>query len=346
MSMNANSLPRSHQGQRGHRTPIAILTGFLGSGKTTLLQHVLHFAEMKPTAIIINEFGQVSVDHLLVAKSTENIVELRNGCLCCSIRGDLALTLRDLHHKRLLGEISGFDYVIVETTGLADPVPILHTLMTTPALQSAFRPDVVITCVDAVNGLASLADHACTNSQLAMADVILLTKTDMVSIWPDEALCRAIGQSNPRAEIHEVIDGQIDHRALFRRSLFEPGESFDRIRQWISLSSADLTVSDHGVHYQSYVLASPGPISMAGMAVFLNRIVNEYKGDILRVKGIFGSRERHGRPAVVHGVCEKFYPIQWLDDWPSDDHSSRFVFIGRSFDRVRLGALFNQLCVQ
>ena len=327
-------------------TPVAILTGFLGSGKTTLLQHVLASPAMKRTAIIINEFGEVSIDHLLVANSTDNIIELRNGCLCCTIRGDLAMTLRDLYEKRLLEEIPPFDYVIIETTGIADPVPILHTLITNQPLRTAYFPDAVITCVDALHGLRTLQEHDCARSQCAIADVVLVTKTDLVAAADVAAVREAIVQLNPQAELRESVAGQVEHELLFGRHLFEPYPSAEKIRCWLELGDSAPASHAHGHYYRTHLLASPDPLSMAGVSVFLNHLVNESKDDVLRIKGIVAARERGGRPAVVHGVREKFYPIQWLDAWPSEDHSSRLVLIGKSLDSAHLDECFARLCVQ
>ena len=324
-------------------TPVAVLTGFLGSGKTTLLQHVMQSPAMKRAALIINEFGEVSIDHLLVAKATDNIIELRNGCLCCTIRGDLALTLRDLYRKRLLGEIPSFDYVVIETTGLADPVPILHTLITNEPLRKAFYPDAVITCIEAVAGSRTLDEHECALAQCAIADVILVTKTDLADSQQLSEVLARIRMLNGKAEAHQIRHGVFDHEMLFGRSLFEANPGQADLGRWLGLDKSNH--HDHLKRYVSHVLSTPGNISMAGMAIFMNRLVNQWKDEVLRVKGIFGARERDGKPAVVHGVGDKFYPVQWLAEWPDADHSSRFVIIGARLDTATIDAMFADLCI-
>ncbi len=367
-------------------TPVAIVTGFLGSGKTTLLAHVLDAPDMARTAVIINEFGEVSIDHLLVRRSAENIVELRNGCLCCNIRGDLVMTLRDLHEKRILGEIADFDYVVIETTGLADPVPILHTLMANPPIRKAFTPDVVITCADVLNVERTVANHQTAASQIAMADIVLVTKTDLSrgdGISRAQSLVRRL---NPGAEAVLSERGQIDAARLFRRGLFEAGRDGAKVQSWMPPQAAKQPAHrhdchdshcshpdhhhdhhhghshghqdeprqdhhDHGGHhdhaadYASLVLQTDRPLSLAGAAVFLNRVVNLYRDDVLRIKGVLHITGREGQPAVVHAVQDKFYPIEWLSTWPDQDRTSRIVMIGRNLPRAQLEEAFSELAL-
>ena len=329
-------------------TPVGIVTGFLGSGKTTLLSQVLRHREMVNTAVIVNEFGEVSLDHLLVADTTENIIELRNGCLCCTIRGDLALTLRDLFEKRLLGDIPDFNYVAIETTGVADPVPLLHTLVANPNLRKAFSMDVVIACVDAIHGQEAIARNECAASQLAIADLVLLTKTDLA----DEESCgqirKLVRRMNSAAELLESVHGDVDPVRLFRRGIFEPPTSVDCVHRWIDgqNDSGSHGYHDHGSEYTAHHIIHDEPISMSGTSVFLNHVVNDDRCDILRIKGLAEFREKPGVAAVIHAVQNKFYPIQWLDRWPDENRSSRLVFIGRGIDPGFLTDHFRELCVQ
>ncbi len=303
---------------------------------------------MARTAVIINEFGEVSIDHLLVRQAAENIVELRNGCLCCSIRGDLVMTLRDLHEKRILGEIADFDYVVIETTGLADPVPILHTLMANPPVHKVFRPDVVIACADVLNVQKTVAEHPVAASQIAMADIVLMTKADLAN--PDQfARARALASNlNPGAETLLAEAGRVAASRLFRRALFEAGRDGDAVRSWLAdgggrtaAHAHDCTGPgcghpghfghhDHGAEYTSFVLHSDGSLSLAGTALFLNRIVNRHRDDILRIKGLVHVTGKDDRPAVIHAVQDKFYPIERLDAWSAGDRNSRIVVIGRN----------------
>jgi G3E family GTPase len=323
-------------------TPVALLTGFLGSGKTTLLSGALSRREFSRTAVIINEFGEVSIDHLVVADLAENIVELRDGCLCCTIRGDLVMTLRDLHHKRVLEDIPSFDRVVVETSGLADPIPLIHTLMANPPLQKVFALDAVVCVADGEHGGRCLREHRSAATQVAMADVLVVSKVDSVARTDVDALIERLREINQGAEIIEVVRGNIDPARLFGRSLFQPGRGAGQIGPWLAGAHPD---SDHGAQYTSHVIRHVAPLSLAGTSVFLNRVVNELSQNILRIKGLAGFREKGGRPALLHGVQNKFYPVEWLDEWPDGDTTSRLIFIGRDLDTARIDELFGSLCV-
>ncbi|MBI4695135.1 MAG: GTP-binding protein [Gammaproteobacteria bacterium] len=321
-------------------TPVTILTGFLGSGKTTLLAHLLADPRLERTAVIINEFGEVSIDHLIVAKVAENVVELRNGCLCCTIRGDLALTLRDLYRQRVLEEVAPFERVIVETSGLADPVPLVHTLMTDPHLMRAFGLEAVVTVIDAQHAAQTLPEHETATNQLALADLVVLTKTDIASAEERSAAERLVAGINPQAECLVAVQGAIDPVLLVGRSRFMPDRRAGTIMAWILAHEHH----DHATHYATHVITRPGPLSLAGTTVFLNHLVNQAGDSLLRIKGIAGFREKGGRPAILHAVRNKFYPVQWLDDWPDTDQTSRLVFIGRQLDAAWLDEKFASLC--
>ena len=316
--------------------------GFLGSGKTTLLSNALSHPKFANTAVVINEFGAVSIDHLVVADLAENIVELRGGCLCCTIRGDLALTLRDLHQKRYLEDIPAFERVVVETTGVADPIPLIHTLMANPPLQQAYYLDAVVCMVDGEHGRRTLAEHETAADQVAMADILLVSKVDVVERAALGELFTDLRALNSSAEIIEAAHGGIDPARLFDRSLFQPDDRADNIGHWLA---AVHDHHDHAAHYTSHLICRDGPLSLAGTGVFLNRVVNEMAENMLRIKGLVGFREKKGRPALIHAVQNKFYPLEWLDDWPDDERSSRIVFIGRNIDPVRIDELFESLCV-
>ena len=325
-----------------HKTPVGLLTGFLGSGKTTLLSQVLSQGDFADSAIIINEFGAVSIDHLMVADVAENIVELRNGCLCCTIRGDLVMTLRDLNRRRYLGEIPQFRRVIVETSGLADPIPLVHTLMANPPLQQAYTLDVVVCVVDAEHGLDTLAVHDTAQEQIALADILVLSKVDIATPAAVVAVRTKVRTLNAGAEIVVATQGRIDPRRLFDRGLFQPGLRIELLEHWLAAAHDH---ADHGEHYGAHVIHHPHALSLAGTSVFLNRLVNEWKDDILRIKAIAGFREKGGRPAVLHAVQNKFYPVLWLERWPDRDQSSRIVIIGRDLDTRRIDEFFHALCV-
>lgn len=321
-------------------TPVTLLTGFLGSGKTTLLSHLLADPRLARTAVIVNEFGEVSIDHLIVAQVAEHVVELRNGCLCCTIRGDLALTLRDLYRQRLLGEIAPFERVVVETTGLADPVPLVHTLMTDPHLMRAFALEAVVTVIDAQHAAATLPAHETATNQLAIADLVVLTKRDVATAAECAAAERLIAGINPEAERFEAVQGALDPARLVGRRRFMPERRAEAIAAWIAAHEHH----DHGSHYATHVITRPGPLSLAGTTVFLNHLVNQAGDRLLRIKGIAGFREKGGRPAILHAVRNKFHPVQWLDDWPDADRTSRLVFIGRQLDLAWIDEKFASLC--
>jgi G3E family GTPase len=322
-------------------TPVTLLCGFLGSGKTTLLASALAQPALSNAVVIINEFGEISIDHLVVADLTENILELRNGCLCCTIRGDLAMTLRDLHRRRQLGEINAFDQVLVETSGLADPIPLAHTLMANPPVMTAYRLDAILCVVDAVNGAQTSIDHESAGNQIALADIVILSKTDIATKMQTEATINAIKAINRSAQISTVVAGNIDALELFGQRLFDPERRGEAIEQWMSIHSGH----SHETAYRTHSIVIEGTLSLAGTSVFLNHVVNQHREQILRIKGIAGFREKGGAPALVHAVQDKFYPVTWLDKWPSDDHSSRLIFIGRDLDTQWLNAKFESLCI-
>lgn len=343
--------------------PVTVLTGHLGSGKTTLLQQVLTHPLMQRTALIINEFGEVSIDHLMVAQLAENIVQLRGGCICCAVRVDLAMTLRDLHHKRVLGEVPAFYHVIIETSGLADPVPILHTMMANPLMHKHYAPDAVVTCADTLHLEQTLAEDPVALSQLQMADVVILTKGDLATPAQRDHAAATVAHANPHAQCLHVVQGDVDASTVFLRGLFEAGRlqpppSTGPARGWlmsgqpmapIAAPQADRTAAHTGPRPTTHVIRTETPVDLAGLSVFLNRVTNTQGDRILRIKGIVNvaTRPRHVTtpgPLVVHAVREKFYPLQWLPDWPDNDHSTRIVFIGRDVDGAWLDRLFKELC--
>ena len=327
--------------------PVGFVTGFLGSGKTTLIQKALEHPALKNAAVIINEFGEVSLDHLLVAKAADTIVELRNGCICCTINTDLAMTLRDLHTKRALGEVPYFDYVLVETTGLADPGPLIHTLTANPMFSPVFHPDAIITCVDTAHGLRTISEHETAADQVALADIIVLTKSDLATPEEHAALIEALDAINPQAERITASFGNIDPEKLFRRELYQPKNG--DIAHWMGHAHHEHGSGhhhhDHGALYTSHVLKAPGPISLAGTLVLFDKLVKGAYGQVLRVKGIAQFHGKGEAPAVLHGVQGRFHPMEWLKAWPDNDHNSRIVVIGRNLDTAAIEEAFQTLCL-
>lgn len=324
------------------KIPVTILTGFLGSGKTTLLSQALQHPDFRESALIVNEFGKISIDHLLVADLAENIIELRDGCLCCSIRGDLVMTLRDLHRKAYLGEIPKFKRVIVETTGIADPIPLIHTLMANQPIMSVYFLDAVVTVVDGLSAGSVLSEHESAANQVALGDILIISKTDMITSHETEELATLLRSRNLSAEILNSAQGDIEPRLILDRGLFQFDSLKAQKERWFAKTPEGTTHSDE---YVTHVILHVQPLSLAGTGVFLNRIVNELDDQILRIKGLAEFTQKPGAVGVVHAVQNKFYPILWIDHWPDDDHRSRFVFIGRHLDTERIDELFASLCV-
>ena len=215
------------------RIPVSVITGFLGAGKSTLLNRLLRHPDMGETAVIVNEFGEIGLDHALIASSSEDTVLLSSGCLCCTVRGDLVNTLRELMAKRESGEVKPFKRVVIETTGLADPAPVLHTLMTDPVVAERFRLESVISLVDAVNGSATLDNHAEAVKQAAMADRIVLSKTDLAAPAIAAELKHRLYHLNPAAPILSAVMGEIEPGPLFNAGLYDPSTKSFNAQNWL-----------------------------------------------------------------------------------------------------------------
>ena len=354
--------------------PVTVLTGFLGAGKTTLLSRLLRDPALKDTAVIINEFGEVGLDHLLVEKSGENFVELSSGCLCCTIRGDLIDTLRELFMKRVKSQVPWFKRVVIETTGLADPAPILHTLLNDPLVAANFALDGVITVIDAVNGYASLDAHPEALKQAAVADRLVISKTDL----PDAktaALTARLKSLNPAALFLTPDQAMADPNRLLSAGLFDVAEKSADVNDWLRAEAYEggqeghdhhdhhghdhghehhghghhghdhdaPDVNRHDDHIRSYSIIRDKPIGGIAFTMFLELLVANKGDDLLRVKGLLNIAERPGQPAVLHGVQHIFHPVSWLDQWPSDDHRSKIVFITRDIPREHIDSLLKAL---
>jgi G3E family GTPase len=230
------------------RIPVTVLTGFLGSGKTTLLNKLLRRPELSDTAVIINEFGEIGLDHLLVEKSNEDgMVTLNSGCLCCTVRGDLVRTMSELFLKRSKGEVTPFKRMVVETTGLADPAPILHTLMTDPLLASRYRLDGVVTTVDGVNGASTLDNHDEAIKQAAVADRLLLTKVDIAEAPKLADLKHRLAHLNPGAQAISISGGEIDPNQILNAGLYNPETKTADVKRWLHEEAyAEDHRHDHG----------------------------------------------------------------------------------------------------
>lgn len=313
--------------------PVSVITGFLGSGKTTLLGRLLRDPAMCRTAVIINEFGEIGLDHELIETSDESFVQLTNGCLCCNLRSDLVLTLGELAARRAAGTVPPFERVVVETTGLADPAPILHALMTDRDLCDVYALDGVVTTVDAVTGLATLQAHEVSLRQAAVADRIVLTKTDLAEA--QAAATRAkLAKLNPGAPVLAVVQGAIAPAALFDSGIYDVHGKHPDVRAWLAHEAVAAAGGHAHQHHDediaSFCIVREEPLRAVTLALMLSALAENCGTDLLRMKGIVQVAERPEQPAVVQGVQHVYHAPVWLDAWPSDDRRSRMVFIGRN----------------
>jgi G3E family GTPase len=331
--------------------PVSVLTGFLGSGKTTLLANLLRHPDFSRTAVVINEFGEVGLDHELVEASDESFVQLQTGCLCCTIRGDLVRTLEELLRRRDAGTVPPFERVVIETSGLADPAPILHALMTDQTVAARLALAGVVATVDAVNGAGTLERHPESAKQAAMADRLVLTKTDLPEAVPEPLLAR-LAALNPAAPVLRAAHGRIDPTHLFDAGLYDPAGKAPDVARWLA-AEAHAHPHHHGhhahdpnrhdAHIFTFCLTRESPIRAVALALFLETLAEHRGADLLRVKGILNIAESPDRPAVIHGVQHVFHPPAWLDRWPSEDQRSRLVFITRDIPRAWIELLLEAL---
>jgi G3E family GTPase len=304
-------------------TPIVLLTGFLGSGKTTLLKRILADPAFGDTAVIINEFGEVGLDHHLVEQVTDDVVLLPSGCLCCVLKGELAAVLRDLQSRRARGVIPAFRRVVVESSGLADPYPVISTIKTDPVLRHHFRLANVLTTVDAVNGAETLDRHLESVRQAAVADTLILTKTDLADEADVMALQIRLGDLNPVAPIVMASDNAIDLPSLFEATGNKASWFKSTVEPTRAESSAPQALHD-GI--RSFSLVVEEPLDWTVFGIWLTMLVNRHGARILRVKGIL-SIAGEADPVAVHGVQHLVHPPQHLHAWPDQDRRSRLVFI-------------------
>jgi G3E family GTPase len=344
MSAAGNSADRRRPAEP---IPLTVLTGFLGAGKTTLLNRLLKDEALAGTAVIINEFGDVGLDHLLVEYIGDNMVLLQSGCLCCTMRGDLVdaleTLLRDLDNRRC-----SFRRVLLETTGLADPAPVLHTAMAHPYLLLRYRLDGVVTVVDAVNGEATLNEHVEAVKQAAMADRLVLTKTDLADNVRIDGLKARLHALNPAAPILDAAKGEAAPASILSAGLYDPDRKIPDVKKWLAAEAyADghdhhhhHDVNRHDEHIASFVLTADAAIPAGTLEMFLELLRATHGDRLLRLKGIVKLAEMPETPVVVHGVQHVFHPTARLERWPDDDHRTRLVFITRDLPERTVAELF------
>ncbi|HVY19777.1 MAG TPA: GTP-binding protein [Bauldia sp.] len=342
------------------RTPVTILTGFLGSGKTTLLNRALRDPAMARTAVVINEFGEISIDHSLTATSDDTIVVLENGCLCCTVFGDLVGTLNNLYHRREAGEIPLFDHVVIETSGLADPAPVAQAFLSEPTLAGLYRIGMVLTTVDAVNGPGTLDNHDESVRQVALADHILITKLDLVSSPADmeASLAARLRKLNPAAKISRIDDPALDVIALLSGAGLDPTDSDAAAKEWLNLAAYEHAGHDHdhdhdghdhhGHHHHDADIASfafirEEPTSRYALQLLLNALEQNLGPNLLRVKGLVNVAEEPDKPAVIQGAQHLLHNIAWLDRWPDSDRRTRIVFITQNISRASVEEMIGLL---
>ncbi|WP_421995116.1 CobW family GTP-binding protein [Reyranella sp.] len=319
-------------------TPVNLITGFLGAGKTTLLQKLLADPALADTAVLINEFGEVGLDHHLLERIDDTMVLLQSGCVCCTIRGDLSAAIRDLHGKRERGKAPRFRRLVIESTGLADPFPILSTVQADPVLRHHFRLGNVITTVDAVNALRQLARQPESTKQVAVADRLVLTKTDLAEAAEVELLVERLRRLNPSAPLWRSAEGPVDAAALLAHDVFATASRSAQARRWLAaeLEAAPPPVADrdpnrHDETIHTFTLTLDGAVDWTAFGLWLTMLLHRHGERVLRVKGILNVTGS-ATPVAIHGVQHLVHPPVHMAAWPDGPRSSRLVFIVDGLD--------------
>ena len=353
--------------------PLTIVTGFLGSGKTTLLNGLLKDASLDNAVVIINEFGEIGLDHQLIETVEDGLVLLSSGCLCCTVRGDLIAVLEGLLRKRDNKRIKPFDRVIIETTGLADPAPVLHTVMGHRYLAMRYQLDGVVTLVDAVNAEATFESHPEAVKQVVVADRLLISKADLVTDAALAALRAMLARMNPAARILTLGIGEAPSAHLLDCGLYNPETKLPDVRRWLNEEAlADVAVhvhangsthhhdhdhahgdhrpgqsshdvNRHGRGIEAFAFRTETPISQAGFDIFCELLRTAHGPQLLRVKGLVKLTDDVSRPLVLHGAQHVFHPPFRLAQWPDADHATRLVFIVQGLDRSFIERMWQAL---
>jgi G3E family GTPase len=342
-----------------HRIPVTLVTGFLGSGKTTLINAGLKAPQLSKTVVVVNEFGEVGLDHQLYTSSNDAVVVLENGCLCCTVRSDLIGTMNSLFHDRQAGRLPDFNNVVIETTGLAEPGPVIQAFLSEPTLDGLYRVAHVVTVVDAVNWAATAAAHDEAVRQVALADTILISKLDLPDAADFDALTQELRIINPAAVIARIDFSPEAVAPLLMRGGFDAADPKADPTRWLSLQSyeayagkveqaegtADVEMPHHlaarGI--ESFVLTRNDPLSREELQFLLDGILQNLGPSLLRVKGLVNIREEPGKPAVIQGAQHLLHSMTWLERWPSADQRTRIVFITQGIARGKLKEIIELL---
>ena len=308
--------------------PVSVVTGFLGSGKTTLISRILRDPAFGRTAVIVNEFGEVGLDHDLIASSDDSVLTLNTGCLCCAVQTDLARTLIELLERREAG-LADYGRVLIETSGLSDPAPMLQAMMTDRGVFATHQVPSIVTLVDAVHGEQTLHEHAEARQQVALADRILISKTDLSA--PTDRLLDQLDRLNPAAPL--MTTRGADSSVLFSGSSIE------------ALSERMAGVPRQRGHreIETFTITRERPLPALALTMLLQAIVEHCGPKLLRFKGLVAIEEMPGRPAVIHGVRHVVSPPDFLDRWPSGDECTRIVFIGKRVPRYFVSRLLDAI---
>lgn len=340
------------------RIPVTLLTGFLGSGKTTLLNKLLHNPALKDTAVIINELGDAGLDQIFANSHlsqqiesehiADNTVLLSSGCLCCTLKNELADTMRDLFFKRALGGVPEFKRLIIETTGMADPGPILGNLLNEPVIESVYRLDAVVVTVDASYGLSQMEANVEALKQAAVADVLLITKTDLATTEQTSALKEKLIAINPGATQHTVLHGACDPLFVIDVGLFDLTSKKPEPQRWLrapqksSFKKGTLPQKNHADDITSFTVTLPQPINWRDLKPVILKLCQTHGEKLLRLKGIIHAAD-FDAPLAIHAVHFTPYPPTLLEGWVEEVPESRIVIIGKGLDEAEIRKILTQI---